>query len=125
VKVGEVVVATYSLPGQAGRQMAGTRPARRLSTAHADSYVTTGDIVADETGMSGVRLMFSFSRDRSMRRARRRSVLVLLSPRRWRRVLIATGWPAVPVGVILLDLLATDLVSAFTALPGLGSRSTS
>jgi hypothetical protein len=123
VKVGEVVVATYSLPGQAGRQMAGTRPARRLSTAHADSYVTTGDIVADETGMSGVRLMFSFSRDRSMRRARRRSVLVLLSPRRWRRVLIATGWPA--VGVILLDLLATDLVLAFTALPGLGSRSTS
>jgi hypothetical protein len=70
-----------------------------------------------------VRLMFSFSRDRSMRRARRRSVLVLLSPRRWRRVLIATGWPA--VGVILLDLLATDLVLAFTALPGLGSRSTS
>lgn len=88
-------------------------------------YVTSGDMVADTTGMSGARLMFSFSRERSMRRARRRSVLVLLSPRWWRRVLIATGWPAVPVGVILLALLATDLVLAFTALPGLGSRSTS
>jgi len=88
-------------------------------------YVTTGDVVADETGMGGVRLMFSFSRERSVRRAKRRSVLVLLSPRWWRRVLIATGWPAVPVGVILLALLAMDLVLAFIALSGLGSRSTS
>jgi hypothetical protein len=83
-------------------------------------YATTGDMLSGETGLTGVELMFSFSWDRSIRRAKWRSVLMLLSLRWWRRVLSATGWPRALTASAMVALLASDLVLTILVWPNSG-----